>query len=96
MTDSPSAALGKISPGMLGKVRPRGVTGLRTRSRASSSSLLVATSNGTSALSSKKKTLICSQPDLADSSQIHMLFGAPKVVLILHREPAFRGSSQRL
>jgi hypothetical protein len=36
------------------------------------------------------------QPDLADSCQIHMLFGAPKIILILHGEPAFRGSSQRL
>ena len=36
------------------------------------------------------------QPDLADSRQIHMLFSAPKVILILHGEPAFRGSSQRL
>lgn len=48
------------------------------------------------ALSSKEKRLIRSQPDLADSCQIHMLSGAPKVILILHREPAFRGSSQRL
>ncbi len=50
----------------------------------------------TATRSSKETASLRRQPDLADSCQIHMLFGAPKVVLILHGEPAFRGSSQRL
>ena len=91
-----AAALGRISPGMLGKARPCELHDSAHNAAQDLAHRVFREPTGSSELSSEETESVCRQPDLADSCQIHMLFSAPKVILILHGEPTFRGSSQRL